>query len=1047
MRPDRDANKDAALPPSYHVPMAELKPGSRYFDYTIERLVGRGGFGAVYVARDRRLERRVALKILEPHLAADHTARRRFIDESRLAASLDYPNIAPIYEAGEEDEQLFLAMRYVPGPDLAQALERDGALEPIRAGRLVSQVASALDAAHAAGLVHRDVKPGNVLLAAGTDSTDHAYLTDFGLSKRVGGAGAVSQSQAGRFVGTVGYVAPEQIRGRTIDSRADVYSLGCLAYHALTGHQPYERDSEIGTIMAHAEDPPPSVHEALPDLADRVDPVIAKAMAKDPAGRYPSAGAFAAELASALSSRQPGANLTRGFLFADLRGYTAFVEEHGDEAAVRLLDAFRRLVRLVVAHYDGAEIKTEGDSFYVVFPSSSAAVQAGLGIIERAAAETERRPELPIAVGIGVHAGESSEWIEGYVGSSVNIAARLCAQAEPGEVLVSDTVRTLIRTSSKLEFVDRGQRTLKGIDEPMATWAALPAATSNTPAVPQRSATWHGPASGAPVRVAVAGLVVIALVAVGAWLLLDPGADAPPASAREMVAFSRFVPERSAGSTADEVPTLAPSACIDLPLDAKLLLADLDEPEAEPVRLSPATDLLELWPSWSADGSVMATIGRDQVDEPVLSVYDADGHRLVDPGPDALGENNGHPSLTDDGEFAVWKGSGLEGFYHVVATDGSSSVKHAAGADSGPRSNTEPRLTRIRTLPGDRLLSVWADGYFAIDDEPYTESFETMALDGTEPVSIGPSLLGERVAQVVVSPAGDQALVATIPSDREVGAVPLEWRLLSLDGDPTELTPLDLDAIEMGWSSDGARLYLVRADAPGVLIEHDLATGEERAILEIETGIICGPVARMTTPGAIGLPPAPVPGEPLPFERALLEPGRYRIDRFTPAMDVTFGSEWLGRSNYADGWGASPMAEPEMELSALQILVGLGGPCENDERVVIGSRPEEVVAWLSSREDLAVSEPIQVTVGGRTGISVDITPVPGTECRYSDDWNLYLSDDDVTWLEADEMLEITAVDESGKTIVFMKRAPQDRMEVLDELVDPVLESLEFVGGA
>lgn len=282
--------------------MADLAAGTRIAGYTVVRLVGRGGFGSVYVAQDRRLGRRVALKILDDPLSTDEQARARFINESRLAASLDHPNIVPIYEAGTAGGRPFLAMRYVPGPDLGGIVASEGRLEPVRLARMLEQVASALDAAHAAGLVHRDVKPGNVLVAPDTSGSEHVYLTDFGVSKRVGGTGLVSRSHAGSFVGTVGYVAPEQVKGLPVDARADVYSLGCLAYHCLAGNVPFARASDIETLIAHVEESPPSIEASLPGLGIHLDGVLSRAMAKDPAARHPSAGAFAGEFSRAIDA-------------------------------------------------------------------------------------------------------------------------------------------------------------------------------------------------------------------------------------------------------------------------------------------------------------------------------------------------------------------------------------------------------------------------------------------------------------------------------------------------------------------------------------------------------------------------------------------------------------------------------------------------------------------------------------------------------------------------------------------------------------------------
>ena len=211
----------------------------------------------VYVAEDLRLKRNVALKLLAAGLAEDESFRNRFLGESQLAASIDHPNIVPIYEAGSTDDLLFIAMRYVEGLDLSERLQH-GPLDPADAIGIVAQVASALDAAHARGLVHRDVKPSNVLLDTGArpDGSDHVYLADFGLTKRVSGESGVGDD--GHLLGTIDYVAPEQIAGEEIDGRADVYSLGCVLYECLVGEPPFRRDSEIAVVFAHLEAEPPA---------------------------------------------------------------------------------------------------------------------------------------------------------------------------------------------------------------------------------------------------------------------------------------------------------------------------------------------------------------------------------------------------------------------------------------------------------------------------------------------------------------------------------------------------------------------------------------------------------------------------------------------------------------------------------------------------------------------------------------------------------------------------------------------------------------------
>jgi WD40 repeat protein/tRNA A-37 threonylcarbamoyl transferase component Bud32 len=261
--------------------------GTELAGYRIESLLGWGGMSVVYLAEDLRLKRRVALKLLAAGLAEDESFRDRFLRESELAASIDHPNIVPIYEAGTTEDLLFIAMRYVEGRDLKERLQR-GALEPAEAIGVLAQVASALDAAHARGLVHRDVKPSNVLLDTGArpDASDHAYLADFGLTRRVSEEAAVGDN--GHLMGTIDYVAPEHIAGEAIDGRADVYSLGCLLYECLVGQPPFQRDSELAVVFAHLEAEPPAPSARRQDLPRALDAVIAKALAKDPEQRYPS---------------------------------------------------------------------------------------------------------------------------------------------------------------------------------------------------------------------------------------------------------------------------------------------------------------------------------------------------------------------------------------------------------------------------------------------------------------------------------------------------------------------------------------------------------------------------------------------------------------------------------------------------------------------------------------------------------------------------------------------------------------------------------------
>ncbi|HVO53618.1 MAG TPA: serine/threonine-protein kinase [Solirubrobacterales bacterium] len=265
----------------------DLASGDQFAGYRIERRLGRGGMGILYLATEPGLERRVALKLIAPEAAADEVFAKRFAEESRIAASIEHPNVVPIYAAGDEDGVPYIAMRFVAGSDLGRRIESEGRLDPERAAALIAQVGNGLDAIHAAGLVHRDVKPANVLLS-GEPGSEHAYITDFGVARNVATQSGLTQT--GRFVGTLDYVAPEQISGAAVDARVDVYALGCLLFKLLTGQVPFPREGEAARLYAHLNDPPPAPSLYAPGTSMALDDVVARAMAKEPGDRYPSAG-------------------------------------------------------------------------------------------------------------------------------------------------------------------------------------------------------------------------------------------------------------------------------------------------------------------------------------------------------------------------------------------------------------------------------------------------------------------------------------------------------------------------------------------------------------------------------------------------------------------------------------------------------------------------------------------------------------------------------------------------------------------------------------
>jgi tRNA A-37 threonylcarbamoyl transferase component Bud32 len=285
--------------------MSDLFVGSTIAGCRLDAVAGRGGMGVVYRATQLALNRPVALKAMAPQLATDTEYRERFERESHLAASIDHPNVIPVYEAGESDGTLYLIMRWVRGTDLRALLTDSGRLDPAQAVRLLRPVASALAAAHRRGLVHRDIKPANVLIAEGeADDDEHVYLTDFGIAKRTDTEGGMTRT--GVLVGTIDYTAPERIEGGGGTPASDIYAFGCMLYETLTGHVPFERATELLKMYAHMNDPPPNARAEASYIPEALDAIITTAMAKRPEERFGSAGQLASALSSSLEPTAPG---------------------------------------------------------------------------------------------------------------------------------------------------------------------------------------------------------------------------------------------------------------------------------------------------------------------------------------------------------------------------------------------------------------------------------------------------------------------------------------------------------------------------------------------------------------------------------------------------------------------------------------------------------------------------------------------------------------------------------------------------------------------
>ncbi len=435
----------------------ELHAGDHFDRYVIESVIGRGGMGVVYLARDDRLDRRVALKLLAPELANDEGFRARFDTEARIAASLEEPHVVPIYEAGERDGQLFLAMRYVAGFDLFTLLKRHGPLPAHRAVAILEQLASAVDAAHAAGLVHRDIKPANILVASATSGGDHVYLVDFGLARTVIPGGP---TRTGQFLGSLEYAAPEQIQSGPISAQTDIYALGEVLFSCLTARPPFEADADAGLMYAHLYTPPRAPSALNPEVPVAMDAVVAKAMAVSPEGRYGAASELAAAARDALATtvsmtvpagRPPematsvGSGRARKTVTVMSVGLVAdtAASSADPEAILARLARGEAHVRSVVARHGGTVDTVIGESASAIFGVPQLHEDDALRAV-RAAHEL-----IGGAGGIGIATGEvlagESASRSLVTGEPVNVAARLEHSATAGEILLADSTYRLVR--------------------------------------------------------------------------------------------------------------------------------------------------------------------------------------------------------------------------------------------------------------------------------------------------------------------------------------------------------------------------------------------------------------------------------------------------------------------------------------------------------------------------------------------------------------------------------------------------------------------------
>jgi hypothetical protein len=524
----------------------EVAPGTTIGPYRVESPLAAGGMGAVFLATDTALDRPVALKVIAPQLAGDERFRRRFLLESKLAARLDHPAIVPVHFAGQSDGRLYLVMRFVDGPSLADILEREGRLPVARAIALLRPIADALDAAHAAGLVHRDVKPGNVLIEEGPRGP-RPFLCDFGLARASATADSLSREDGLGVSGTTAYLAPEQIEGDPVTALTDEYGLACVLFETLAGRPPFARDDQLSVVYAHLTEPPPSLSSLRPEFPAAIDAVLARGLAKVPGDRYPGCTALIEAAAEALDApaaapHAPGpepAGRDRTHLLATLHGLDAVRRREGDDAAAALVRRFGNAIENAAAVYDGIVVETRETSAAAAFDHPALAIQAATAI-QRGA------DSLGDGVGIGLDSTEA-------------VAARLAARAGAREVLGTEFVVHTASAVPGATWHDLGTERVPGLPDALHLYSIHPERDRGR-APSRRRPVLIGAAAALLITAAVAIVALAGRGGGGGHTASPPPAGAPltPAAATPLASVSgvdpgsgQWSPAFAAGTTPD----------------------------------------------------------------------------------------------------------------------------------------------------------------------------------------------------------------------------------------------------------------------------------------------------------------------------------------------------------------------------------------------------------------------------------------------------------------------------------------------------------------